>query len=101
MEYKSSSSCQNIIVTGDEEQGVPLFPSLQVINELREKINHLQCELQDLKERKAAPIDLFFQEDLNKIKTGMKVCSNAIQSTNDLLKSSDKKNTEISMNLEH
>ena len=69
---------------------------MQVINELREKNNHLLCELHDLKERKAATIDFFFQEDLNKIKTGMKVCSNAIQSTNDLFKSSDKKNTEIS-----
>ena len=98
MEYQSSSDYQNIIVTGDAEQGNTVI-IMQVINELREKINQLQCEMQDLKERKTAPIDSLFQEDLNKIKTGMKVCSNAIQSTNDLFKTSDKKNTEISNEL--
>ena len=98
MEYQSSSSYQNIIVTGDDEQGNTV-KIMQIINELRENINHLQCELKELKEKKAVPIDLYFQEDLKKIKTGMKVCSNAIQSTNDLFKNSDKKNTEISNKL--
>ena len=70
-----------------------------VINELREKINHLQYELEYLKEREILPINSLFQDDLNKIKSGLKVCSNAIQSTNDLFKTSDKQNTEISVEL--
>ena len=64
--------------------------SNDVINELREKINHLQCELEFLKGRETVPINSLFQDDLNKIKTGLKVCSNA----------SDVKNTEISNELE-
>ena len=67
-----------------------------VINELREKNNNLQYEYEYLKGRKTVPIKLLFQDDLN---TGLKVCSNAIQSTNDLFKSSDKKNTEMSSEL--
>ena len=70
--------------------------SSDVINELREKINHLQYEYEYLKGRKTVPINLLFQDGLN---TDLKVCSNAIQSTNDLLKSSDKKNTEMSSEL--
>ena len=70
-----------------------------VIDELREKINHLQYELENLKGRETVPAKSLFQDDLNKIKTGLKVCSNAIQSTNDLFKISDKKNTEISNEL--
>ena len=70
-----------------------------VINELREKINHLQYELENLKGRETVLANSLFQDDLNKIKTGLKVCSNAIQSTNELFKTSDKKNTEISNEL--
>ena len=98
MEYKSSSSDQNV-VAGDSEQGNTSV-TMEVINELREKIDILFCELQHLKRRETAPTtESLFQEDLNKIKTGLKVCSNAIQSTNDLFKSSDKKSTDISNEL--
>ena len=104
IDYQSFSSESSVIVTGDGEQGSEqgnIFVTVQVINELREKINNLQCELQHLKERETAPTDLLFQEDLNKLKTGLKVCSNAIQSTNDLFKNSKKKekNTEMSNEL--
>ena len=102
MEYQSISSESSVIVTGDSEQGSEqgnIFVTVQVINELREKINNLQCELQHLKGRDTTPTDLLFQEDLNKLKSGMKVCSNAIQSTNDLFKTYKKKNTEISNEL--
>ena len=102
MEYQSSSSVRNAIVTGDSEQGSEqgnIYVTMQVINELREKINHLQYELEYLKGRDTVPVNLLFQDDLNKIKTGLKVCSNAIRSTNDLFKTSDKKNTEISSEL--
>ena len=51
MEYQSSSSYQNIIVTGDDEQGNTV-KIIQVVNELRENINHLQCELKEMKEKK-------------------------------------------------
>ena len=70
-----------------------------VINELREKINHLQYELEYLKGREILAINSLFEDDLNKIKTGLKVCSNALQSTNDLFRTSDKKSTEISVEL--
>ena len=70
-----------------------------VINELREKINNLHYELEYLKGRETVPINSLFQDDLNKIKTSLSVCSNAIQSTNDLFKTSDKKNAEISNEL--
>ena len=70
-----------------------------VINELREKINYLRYELEYLKGREILAINSLFQDDLNKIKTGLKVCSNALQSTNDLFRTSDKKNTEISVEL--
>ena len=70
-----------------------------VINELREKINNLHYELEHLKGRETVPINSLFQDDLNKIKTGLSVCSNAIESTNDLFKTSDKKNAEISNEL--
>ena len=102
MEYQSISSESSVIVTGDSEQGSEqgnIFVTVQVINELREKINNLQCELQHLKVRDTTPTDLLFQEDLNKLKSGMKVCSNAIQSTNDLFKTYKEKNTEISNEL--
>ena len=102
MEYQSISSESSVIVTGDSEQGSEqgnIFVTVQVINEFREKINNLQCELQHLKVRDTTPTDLLFQEDLNKLKSGMKVCSNAIQSTNDLFKTYKEKNTEISNEL--
>ena len=73
--------------------------SSDVIRELRKKINHLQYELEYLKGRETVPTNSLFQDNLNKIKTGLKVCSNAIQSTNDLFKTLDKKNTEISNEL--
>ena len=99
IEYQSFSSESSVIVTGDGEQE-NICVTVQVINELREKNNNLQCELEHLKERETAPTDLLFQEDLNKLKTGLKVCSNAIQSTNDLFKNSKKKkNAEMSNEL--
>ena len=70
-----------------------------VINELREKINYLRYELEYLKGREILAINSLFEDDLNKIKTGLKVCSNALQSTNDLFRTSDKKSTEISVEL--
>ena len=73
-----------------------LIGSKAAINELREKINNLQREVKHLKERETAPTDSLFQEDLNKIKSGMEFFSDAIQSTNDLFESSNKKNTDIS-----
>ena len=96
MEYRSFSSDQNVVVAGDSEQGNTSV-TVEVINELREKTDIFYGELEHLKQRETAPTtDSLFQEDLNKIKTGLKVCSNAIRSTNDLFKSSDKKCTEIS-----
>ena len=79
--------------------GESLIGSKAAINELREKINNLQREVKHLKERETAPTDSLFQEDLNKIKTGMEFFSDAIQNTNDLFESSDKKNTDISNEL--
>ena len=99
MEYQSSLNEPDTIVTGDSEQGSEqgsIYVTGQVMNELREKINHLQYELEYLKGRDTVPINSLFQDDLNKIKTGLKVCSNVIQSTNNLFKTSDKKNTEMS-----
>ena len=72
-----------------------LIGSKAAINELREKINNLQWEVQLLKERQTAPTDSLFLEDLNKIKTGMEFFSDAIQSTNDRFKSSNKKTIDI------
>ena len=97
MDFQTFSSDLTIIVTGDIEEANKSV-TVRVINELSEKINNLQCELEHLKRRETPPNSLF-QEDLNKIKTGIKVCSNAIQSTNDLFKITDKKNTEISNEL--
>ena len=102
MEYQSFSSESSVIVTGDSEQGSEqgnIFVTVQVINELREKINNLQFELQHLKGRETAATDLLFQEDLNKFRSGMNVCSNAMKITNDLIKTSNKKNTEMSSEL--
>ena len=76
--------------------GESLIGSNAAINELREKINNLQREVKHLKERETAPTDSLFQEDLNKIKSGMEFFNDAIQSTNDLFESSNKKNTDIS-----
>ena len=102
MEYQSFSSESSVIVTADSEQGSEqgnIFVTVQVINELREKINNLQFELQHLKGRETAATDLLFQEDLNKFRSGMNVCSNAMKITNDLIKTSNKKNTEMSSEL--
>ena len=103
MEYQSFSSESSVIVTGDSEQGSGqgnIFVTVQVINELREKINNLQFELQHLKGRETAPTtDLLFQEDLNKFRSGTNVCSNAMKITNDLIKTCNKKNTEMSSEL--
>lgn len=52
MDYQSSASEPNAIVTGDSEQGSEqgnMYVTVEVINELREKINHLQYELEYLK----------------------------------------------------
>ena len=97
MDCQTSSSDLTIIVTGDSEEGHKSV-TVRVINELSEKINNMQCELEHLKQRGTPPNSLF-QEDLNKIKTGIKFCSNTIQSTNDLFKITDKKNTETSNEL--
>ena len=102
MEYQSFSSESSVIVTADSEQGSEqgnIFVTVQVINELREKINNLQFELQHLKGRETAATDLLFQEDLNKFRSGMNVCSNAMKITNDFIKTSNKKNTEMSSEL--
>ena len=102
MEYQSFSSESSVIVTADSEQGSEqgnIFVTVQVINELRGKINNLQFELQHLKGRETAATDLLFQEDLNKFRSGMNVCSNAMKITNDLIKTSNKKNTEMSSEL--
>ena len=102
MEYQSFSSESSVIVTADSEQGSEqgnIFVTVQVINELREKINNLQFELQHLKGRETVATDLLFQEDLNKFRSGMNVCSNAMKITNDLIKTSNKKNTEMSSEL--
>ena len=102
MEYQSFSSESSVIVTGDSEQGSEqgnIFVTVQVINELREKINNLQFELQHLKGRETAPTDLLFQKDLNKFRSGMNVCSNSMKITNDLIKTCNKKNTEMSSEL--
>ena len=99
MEYQSSTSDQNVVVAGDSEQGNTSV-TVEVINELRKKIDILYFEFEHLKRRETAPTtDSLFQEDLNKIKTGLKVCSNAIRSTNDLFKSSEKKSADISNEL--
>ena len=97
MDCQTFSSDLTIIVTGDIEEANKSV-TVRVINELSEKINILQCELEHLKRRETPP-NALFQEDLNKIKTGIKVCSNAIQSTNNLFKITDKKNTETSNEL--
>ena len=76
-----------------------LTGSKAAINELGEKINNLRREVQLLKERQTAPTDSLFQEDLNKIKTGMKFFSDVIQSTNDRFESSNKKTIDISNEL--
>lgn len=58
IEYQSFSSESSVIVTDDGEQGREqgnIFVTVQVINQLREKINNLQCELQHLKGRETAP----------------------------------------------
>ena len=97
MDNETYSSNLTIIVTGDSQEGNKSV-TVRVINELSEKINNLQCELEHLKRRETPPNSLS-QEDLNKIKTGIKVCSNATQSTNDLFKIIDKKNTGTSNEL--
>ena len=97
MDCQTFSSDLTIIVAGDIEEANKSV-TVRVINELSEKINNLQCELEHLKRRETTP-NALFQEDLNKIKTGIKVCSNAIQSNNNLFKIIDKKNTETSNEL--
>ena len=97
MDNETYSSNLTIIVTGDSQEGNKSV-TVRVINELSEKINNLQCELEHLKRRETPPNSLS-QEDLNKIKTGIKVCSNATQSTNDLFKIIDEKNTATSNEL--
>ena len=99
MDCQSTSSDLNVVVGGNRRQG-NISVTVEVINELREKINNLQRELKHLQQKEIAhTTDSLFHEDLNKIKSGLKVCSNAIQSANDLFKSSNEKNTEMSNEL--
>ena len=98
MNNQSSASDRNVVTTDDSEDGNEFAP-VQVINELRERISELQCELQHLKRKKTGPIDSLYQDDLNKIKTDMKKFSNTIQSTDGFFKNFDKKNIEISNEL--
>ena len=98
MNNQSSASDRNVVTTDDSEDGNE-FATVQVINELRERISELQCELQHLKRKKTGPIDSLYQDDLNKIKTDMKKFSNTIQSTDGFFKNFDKKNIEISNEL--
>ena len=99
MDCKSTSSDQNVFVAGNRVQG-NISVTMGIISELREKIDNLQCELEHLKQKEIpTTANSLFREDLNKIKTGLKVCSNAIQSANDLFKTSDEKNTEMSNEL--
>ena len=89
MDNETYSSDLTIIVTGDGQEGNKSV-TVGVINELSKKINNLQRELEHLKRRETPPNSLS-QEDLNKIKTVIKICSNATQSTNDLFKIIDRK----------
>ena len=99
MDCKSTSSDQDVFVAGNRVQG-NISVTMGIINELREKIDNLQCELEHLKQKEIPPTtNSLFREDVNKIKTGLKVCSNAIQIANDLFKTSDEKNTEMSNEL--
>ena len=99
MDCQSTSSDLNVVVAGNRRQG-NISVTVEVINELCEKINNLQRELKHLQQKEIAhTTDSLFHEDLNKIKSGLKVCSNAIQSANDLFKSSNEKNTEMSNEL--
>ena len=98
MDHQSYTSDRNVIAIGDSVHGDGSAP-VQVINELRERISDLQCELQHLKTKKTAPIDSLYQEDLNKIKNDMKNFSSTIQSMDGFFKSFDKQNTEISNEL--
>lgn len=52
---------------------------MEIIEELGEKIEILYCELEQLNLRENVPnTDSSFQEDLNKVEIGLKLCSNAI-----------------------
>ena len=94
-----SSKRDRTVVVNDDSADEKAFVTVQVINELREKISDLQCELQHLKRKKTAPIDSLYQQGLNKIESDMKNFSNTIQSTDGFFKNFDKDNTEVSNEL--
>ena len=94
-----SSKRDRTVVVNDDSADEKAFVTVQVINELREKISDLQYELQHLKRKKTAPIDSLYQQGLNKIESDMKNFSNTIQSTDGFFKNFDKDNTEVSNEL--
>ena len=95
MDSPNISNDQKLIISGDSEQGNGSVYT-HIISDLTEKIESLQSEWQKLKSVKDVANMSSVQSDLNKIKAGMKVIDSAIQSTKDLIKNSDKKNSEAS-----
>ena len=95
MDSPNISNDQKLIISGDSEQGNGSVYT-HIISDLTEKIESLQSEWQKLKSAKSFANMSSVQSDLNKIKAGMKVIDSAIQSTKDLIKNSDKKNSEAS-----
>ena len=49
MDFQSTSSDQDVVVAGNRRQG-NISVTVEVINELREKINNLQQELKHLQQ---------------------------------------------------
>ena len=95
MDSPNISNDQKLIICDDSEQGNGSVYT-HIISDLTEKIESLQSEWQKLKSAKSFANMSSVQSDLNKIKAGMKVIDSAIQSTKDLIKNSDKKNSEAS-----
>ena len=95
MDFPHCSNEQKLVICGDSEQGNGSVYT-HIISDLTERIESLQSEWQKLKSAKNIANMASVQSDLNKIKAGMKVIDSAIQSTKDLIKNSDKKNTEAS-----
>ena len=101
MEHQSSRSHRIVIVSGDSEHD-SAFVNVQDINELREKISDLQCELKHLKTKKTSPnlpTDSLYQQNLKKINTDLRNFSNTAESTDGFFKTFHKNNTEISNEL--
>ena len=95
MDSPNRSNDQKLVICGDSEQGNGSVYT-HIISDLTEKIESLQSEWQKLKSAKKIANMSSVQSDLNKIKAGMKIIDSAIQSTKDLIKNSDKKNSEAS-----